>query len=181
MKPSSPSCSDSSPASNYVNGRRDQSSANIKVHHPSIVRLQNNYKLIMASIETGSETHALVFGASGVAGWAVVDQILENYPKQGTFASVTALVNRPLNIADSGWPISTPSRPQLDLVAGVDLTTGTADVFTALLKEKVKNVSKATHVFYFGKSSHLSSKFAIRQIKELIRCKQPTSLSRTLN
>lgn len=92
-----------------------------------------------------------MFGASGVAGWAVVDQIFENYPKQGTFSSVTALVNRPLSIADSGWPKASPSRPQLDLVSRIDLTTGNADVFTALLKEKVKNVSKATHVFYFGK------------------------------
>jgi hypothetical protein len=28
---------------------------------------------------------APVFGASGLAGWAAVDQFLENYPANGTF------------------------------------------------------------------------------------------------
>ena len=105
----------------------------------------------MPQSENTSDAHALVVGASGVAGWAVVDQILEHYPKQGTFSAVTALVNRPLTIADSGWPEPSPSRPQLDLVSGIDLTTGTADEFSAVLKEKVKDVSRVTHVFYFGR------------------------------
>ncbi|KAL8786438.1 MAG: hypothetical protein Q9195_008208 [Heterodermia aff. obscurata] len=96
----------------------------------------------MAQSELKSSAHALVVGASGVAGWAVVDQILENYPNHGTFSTITALVNRPLALADSGWPELSPSRPQLDLVSGIDLTSGTADEFSAVLKGKVKNVSK---------------------------------------
>ena len=107
----------------------------------------------MAQSESKSGGHALVVGASGVAGWAVVDQILEHYPKQGTFSTVTALVNRPLAIADSGWPELSPSRPQLDLVSGIDLTTGTADEFGVILQDKVKNVSRVTYVFYFGRFS----------------------------
>ena len=37
-------------------------------------------------------------------------------------------------------------------MSGIDLSTEIVDVFTALLGEKAKNVSKATHVFYFDKS-----------------------------
>ena len=107
----------------------------------------------MPQSEVQSGAHALVVGASGVAGWAVVDQILEHYPNQGTFSSVTALVNRPLTVADSGWPELSPSRPQLDLVSGIDLTSGTADEFGVVLKGKVKDVSRVTHVFYFGRFS----------------------------
>lgn len=107
----------------------------------------------MAQFEINPGAHALVVGASGVAGWAVVDQILEHYPNHGTFSTVTALVNRPLAVADSGWPELSHSRPRLDLVSGIDLTTGTADEFSSVLKEKVKNISRVTHVFYFGRFS----------------------------
>ena len=107
----------------------------------------------MVQFEAQSGAHALVVGASGVAGWAVVDQIIEHYPNQGAFSTVTALVNRPLTVADSGWPEHSPSRPQLDLVSGIDLTSGTADEFGNVLEEKVKDVSRVTHVFYFGRFS----------------------------
>ena len=107
----------------------------------------------MAQSEFKSGAHALVVGASGVAGWAVVDQILEQYPNPGTFSTVTALVNRPLTVADSGWPELSPQLPQLDLVSGIDLTTGTADEFNVILNEKVTDVSRVTHVFYFGRFS----------------------------
>lgn len=69
--------------------------------------------------EKGS--HALVFGASGLVGWGVVDQLLSNYPAQGTFSKVTALVNRPLDIKDSFWPEESPARPKLELVSGFTL------------------------------------------------------------
>ncbi|KAJ7124438.1 hypothetical protein C8R44DRAFT_703904 [Mycena epipterygia] len=91
--------------------------------------------------------HALVFGASGLAGWGVVEQLLENYPAEGTFSKVTAVVNRPITIADSLWP--TPASPTLDLVTNINLTEGTVEEFTALLKEKVKDISAVTHVYYF--------------------------------
>lgn len=97
-----------------------------------------------------SSAHALVFGASGFAGWGVVDQLLESYPDHGTFSRVTALVNRPLDFVDSGWPSPSSSGPELDLVSGIDLTHGTVEEFTALLKERVEGIATVTHVFYFG-------------------------------
>lgn len=55
----------------------------------------------MARSKIPPGAHALVFGASGLAGWGVVDQLLENYPAEGTFSKVTALVNRPFSVAES--------------------------------------------------------------------------------
>ncbi|KAJ7848921.1 hypothetical protein B0H14DRAFT_3867041 [Mycena olivaceomarginata] len=96
---------------------------------------------------TTSSAHAIVFGASGLAGWAVVDQLLQNYPKAGTFSKVTAVVNRPISLADSFWP--TPESPSLDLVTGINLAEGSIESFKALLGEKIKDISTVTHVYYF--------------------------------
>lgn len=98
--------------------------------------------------------HALVFGASGLCGWAVVDQLLSNYPSRGTFSKVTALINRPFSVADSYWPDASPSpsqsRPELDLVSNMDLTQGSVEDFTEMLKGKVEDIGGVTHAFYFG-------------------------------
>jgi hypothetical protein len=73
--------------------------------------------------------HALVFGASGLAGWGVVDQLLSDYPVPGTFSTVTALSNRPLIVEDSFWPVrrSGDGVPKFDLISGVDLMKGSMD------------------------------------------------------
>lgn len=89
--------------------------------------------------------HALVFGASGLAGWGVVDQLLSNYPFEGTFSKVTALANRPLNVEDSYWP--SPSLPKLNLVSGINLTS---EGFAHEFASKVEDLGSVTHVFYFG-------------------------------
>ncbi|KAH9218272.1 hypothetical protein DL95DRAFT_434371 [Leptodontidium sp. 2 PMI_412] len=78
-----------------------------------------------------SANHALVFGASGVAGWGLVNELLKNYPKEGTFPKVTAVVNRPLKVEDAYWPPPSPSRPDLQL-------------------EKVKDIESVTHAYYFA-------------------------------
>lgn len=94
---------------------------------------------------SSSNLHALVFGASGVAGWAVVDQLLSNYPSKGTFSKVTALVNRPLEFSNSYWP---QGGPELQLVSGINLMDDTA---VASIQDKVQGMEDVTHVFYFGK------------------------------
>ncbi|EJD42574.1 hypothetical protein AURDEDRAFT_115013 [Auricularia subglabra TFB-10046 SS5] len=94
--------------------------------------------------------HALVSGASGLAGWAVVDELLANYPATGTFERVTALVNRPLRLEDSFWPASSPERPRLSLVDGVNLLEGSEAEFADFLKQHVPNVASVTHVYYFA-------------------------------
>ena len=91
-----------------------------------------------------NHNHALVFGASGISGWAVVKEAL-GYPTPTTFAKVTALSNRPLSAADAQWP----DDPRLQIASGVDLTLTVDDVVNAL-KEKVKNVETVTHAFLFA-------------------------------
>ncbi|KAK8052337.1 hypothetical protein PG993_003722 [Apiospora rasikravindrae] len=95
-----------------------------------------------------SETHAIVFGASGLIGWAMVDQLLASYPTPGTFASVAAVANRPIDLAEAHWPEPAADRPALRLVSGVDLR-GDAGALADTLKQQVPNADKITHVYYF--------------------------------
>ncbi|KAL3417633.1 sirq protein [Phlyctema vagabunda] len=93
--------------------------------------------------------HALVLGASGLCGWGTVEQLLLNYPKHGTFSTVTALVNRPLEVKDSYWPTS-KSTPHLNLVSGIDLLSENHDEFVKSVQEQVLHIDSVTHIFYFA-------------------------------
>lgn len=103
--------------------------------------------------------HALVFGASGLIGWGVVDQLLSNYPAQGTFSTVSALVNRPLRVEDSFWPERSPATPDLQLVSGVNLAGTTIESLEKLLLREVRGIENVTHVFYFGTLCYSSYRF----------------------
>ena len=98
-----------------------------------------------------NNAHALVFGASGLNGWAVVNQLLFNYPERGVFSRVTALTNRPLRFEDSYWPKAGDGTPELVLASGINVAEGTKDDIAGLLTEKVPQIGSVTHVFYFGK------------------------------
>ena len=100
-----------------------------------------------------TQAQAIVFGASGLNGWSIVNQLLSNYPKPETFSTITAVTNRPLTLEDSYWPHSQPGHPQLTLVSNVNLSDGTADELAAVLREKIRDVHHITHAFYFGKQS----------------------------
>lgn len=98
----------------------------------------------------GESKHALVFGASGLIGWGVVDQLLSNYPAQGIFTKVTALVNRHIDVRDSFWPEQSSATPELQLVSGVNLVDASVESLTKILRSSVTNIESVTHVFYFG-------------------------------
>ncbi|KAI0311216.1 hypothetical protein OF83DRAFT_1177797 [Amylostereum chailletii] len=89
------------------------------------------------------ELTALVFGSSGVSGWAATRELLR-YPTPTTFSRVIALSNRPLSkesmLLDD---------PRLQLVSGVDLTQPVEDVVTTMQK-KIVDVDKVTHVFFYA-------------------------------
>lgn len=70
-----------------------------------------------------AQNHALVFGASGVSGWAIVKECLAT-TKPASFSRVTALTNRPLSLEDS----MLPKDSRLTLASGVDLTKDAATV-----------------------------------------------------
>ncbi|PNS21570.1 hypothetical protein CAC42_929 [Sphaceloma murrayae] len=86
--------------------------------------------------------HALIFGASGVSGWAITSQALQ-FPSKSTFSRVTALTNRPLSIEDSGLP----KDERLQLVSGIDLTRSIESIVSGL-KSKVRDVESVSHVFF---------------------------------
>ncbi|CCF40776.1 hypothetical protein CH063_02427 [Colletotrichum higginsianum] len=92
--------------------------------------------------------HAIVFGAAGLLGWATVDQLLSNYPTEGSFDKVTVVINRPLSEIEFFWPKESASRPSLQIVSGVNLNSTTEDL-TRQLEDRVQGVKNVTHVFYF--------------------------------
>ncbi|KAH8705873.1 hypothetical protein BGW36DRAFT_422407 [Talaromyces proteolyticus] len=92
--------------------------------------------------------HALVIGASGLAGWAVVNTLLQEYPEKGTFAKVTAVLNRPLSMKRSRWPTS--SSVKFQLVTGVNLSAGSLKDSVSYLRENIPDLHTVTHVYYFA-------------------------------
>ncbi|KND91800.1 hypothetical protein TOPH_03463 [Tolypocladium ophioglossoides CBS 100239] len=93
--------------------------------------------------------HAIVFGAAGLLGWSVVNQLLSNYPSADSFSQVTAVINRPVSEPDLHLPKPSPERPGFQVVSGVNLLQGTGDDLAGQLKDKVPSAEKITHVFYF--------------------------------
>lgn len=92
-----------------------------------------------------SKNVALIFGASGISGWAVTKCAL-SYPTPTTFDRVIGLTNRPLPLEKSGLPNDT----RLELYHGVNLRENLDEVLSQL-KEKVPNLEDVTHVYYLGK------------------------------
>jgi len=91
--------------------------------------------------------HALVFGASGITGWAITNLIIQGYPTPETFGSVTALTNRPLSREAAQWPES----DKLDIVSGINILTDKGQAgFEEELKAKVKHLPEVTHVYFFA-------------------------------
>lgn len=82
-------------------------------------------------------------GASGITGWSITNLILEGYPTPESFASVSALTNRPLSAEAAQWPQS----PKLQIVSGIDILAPTLE---EELTSKVKHMSEITHVYFFA-------------------------------
>ena len=100
----------------------------------------------MASSTARPYKHALVLGASGVSGWAVVDQLLKGYPNNERWDKVTALTNRPLSLEVSQWP----KKNSLQIVSGIDLLNGSTEDLINVLKQQIVDIDNVTHIFYYG-------------------------------
>jgi nucleoside-diphosphate-sugar epimerase len=81
-------------------------------------------------------------GASGISGWALLNQ-LTRYPDPTAFSRITGLSNRPLTLEQA----QLTADPRLNLVNGIDLTKPVSKV-AQLLKEKVEDARSITHVFF---------------------------------
>lgn len=102
---------------------------------------------IMSS--TNNSKHAIVFGSSGVSGWALVNELLHDYPMKDSWSRITALTNRPLKHETTLWPAD----KRLNLVSGVDLLEGTQAELDETMKRKITDVHTVTHVYYYGRRS----------------------------
>jgi nucleoside-diphosphate-sugar epimerase len=91
---------------------------------------------------------ALVFGASGISGWAVTNNLL-SYPAATTFSRIIGLTNRPMDKENSQLPIDDP---RLEIYDGVDLRGDQASVMQQM-RAIIPNVDEVTHVYYCGQSS----------------------------
>jgi len=104
------------------------------------------HKLLLVEYFPKMSKSALIFGASGVTGWAFVNEILNDYPKKGIWKNVHALTNRPLKREDSEWP----SDPRLEIVSGIDLLKGGQSDLERDLETGIEGLSEVTHVYYLG-------------------------------
>lgn len=88
---------------------------------------------------------ALVFGDSGITGWAIVQEALK-YPSLATFDRVIGLTNRPLTKSEAFLP----DDDRLELYSGVDLSSGVPAVKAKL--ERINGIQGVTHVYFSGNS-----------------------------
>ena len=126
-------------------GRQDLKENNCELCR--IRKPQTDY-LLTFKMGEGSN-HAIVFGASGLIGWALVDRLLDQV---GSFSKVTAVTNRPLDLSVSHWPEPGLHRPDLQLVSGFDLRHGDGATLADSLKRAVKDIGSVTHIYYLGMS-----------------------------
>ncbi|KAJ6164281.1 hypothetical protein N7470_002953 [Penicillium chermesinum] len=104
--------------------------------------------------------HALVFGASGVTGWSIVDSILRGYPTPETFRRVTALTNRPLSPEAAQWP----SSEKLKLVSGIDLLQDSHSC-----GERVPDIETVTEVYFFAYAMDPNPEIETKKNEQILR------------
>lgn len=99
----------------------------------------------MPSGEVGNGRSALIFGASGITGWALMNEAV-TYPSPETFARIIGLTNRPLSLDDAHLP----KDPRIELYSGIDLTK---DNVEEQLK-KVPGIATITHIYFAAYTGH---------------------------
>ncbi|KAK0756266.1 hypothetical protein N5P37_011181 [Trichoderma harzianum] len=95
----------------------------------------------MSSISTIENRTALVFGASGITGWALLREALK-YPTTTAFQRVIGLTNRPLDKSTSFLPEDS----RLTLAHGIDLTKSIDDVVAKLAD--IEGIKDVTDVYF---------------------------------
>jgi hypothetical protein len=107
----------------------------------------------MADSQTNTTgNHAVVFGCSGINGWALVNQLLSGYPSAGSYSKITAIANRPFTAHEAKWPID----DRLQIVSGIDLLAGDDAQISKALADKVSSVETVSHIYYAGKNDHFN-------------------------
>ncbi|CAK7242297.1 MAG: hypothetical protein STHCBS139747_003784 [Sporothrix thermara] len=109
--------------------------------------------------------YALVFGASGVTGWSVVNEILSDYPKKGTFGGVIALTNRPLSLEQSRWP----QDDRLTIVSGIDLLKGSQEDLERTMQDSIPGLDKVTDHYFFAFKAHTDDAIQTQENVDMFR------------
>ena len=91
---------------------------------------------------------ALVFGASGISGWAIVRECL-SHPSPSTFSRIVALSKKPLSKNDFLLPEEQTIK--LETYGGIDLTAKLEELVDSF--KKIPALNEITHVYYTGKYS----------------------------
>lgn len=86
---------------------------------------------------------AIVFGASGISGWAITRAALLA-TDSFAFKKVIGLTSRPLKAQDSFLPDDS----RLELRSGLDLTKG-VDAVTEFLGQ-ISGIEQTTHIYFTG-------------------------------
>nr|OQO17783.1 hypothetical protein B0A51_15483 [Rachicladosporium sp. CCFEE 5018] len=89
---------------------------------------------------------ALVFGASGITGHAILQALLTS-PSTTSFSRVIGLTNRPLSASIA----QLPADPRIELYSGIDLLSRESSL---LQLQHVPGIDLATHVFYAAYGGH---------------------------
>ncbi|KAH7123158.1 hypothetical protein EDB81DRAFT_700019 [Dactylonectria macrodidyma] len=86
--------------------------------------------------------HALIFGASGISGWSLLNQT-RVYPSATTFTRITGTTNRPLTLEQAQIPLD----DRIRLISSINLTK-TVEEVALQLKEKIPDIDTVSHVFF---------------------------------
>ncbi|PLB44203.1 hypothetical protein P170DRAFT_416668 [Aspergillus steynii IBT 23096] len=103
---------------------------------------------------------ALVFGASGISGWAATKNLL-TYPTPTTFSRVVGLTNRPKTVEESGLP----QDPRLELYSGIDLRSSFENVVAQM--QKIPNLDQITHIYYLAYSNATAYSQNVMDIRDI--------------
>lgn len=112
-----------------------------------------------------TNNHALIFGASGITGWAIVNAILNEYPSPNVFNRVTALTNRPLPREVAQWP----SSDKLQVISGLDLLRGDQAMLEGEMTRRVPGIETATHAYFFAYVMDMNAETEIQINVDLLR------------
>ena len=112
----------------------------------SPLNLLSDNNCLTNKMTSSSNLRALVFGASGITGWAIAKEALQ-YPTPSTFDQIIALTNRPLSKAEALFP----DDDRLQLYSGINLSAGVDEVEAGL--KKIPGIEGVTHVYFSGRKA----------------------------
>ncbi|KAK2745757.1 hypothetical protein FQN55_006078 [Onygenales sp. PD_40] len=104
---------------------------------------------------------ALVFGASGISGWAVSKNLL-SYPSSRTFTRIIALTYRQ-NSLDGG---TFPQDPRLEIYSGINVR-GELNEVKKGIQQRIPEVEEVTHVYYCAYSNATVYGESVMEIKTI--------------